>query len=152
VRKTSGTTCALLRTTRAALDQKRLADALAHWADLRAHVPNVVTEVELMTRIAAVLAEGGAEEEAEDLVREAIGRIDGTTLMTTLVKRARGAIPHGATLATQAESPALAHPSIGRSDASLCHFGGHCPWLFRLTATRKGNVEGPKLIVPLGGP
>lgn len=101
----------LLRNIRAELDEERRADAVAHWADLRAHVPNTVLEVALMTRIAAVLAEGGADGEAEALVREAIGRVDASTPMMTLMKLTRVAAPFGGGLATQAESLARAHPA-----------------------------------------
>ncbi len=79
----------LLRIIRMELDLGHDAAGLAHWADLRAHAQGVVVDVDLILRVAAVLAEGGADGEAEDLVRDAASRVSSTTPVATLGRLTR---------------------------------------------------------------
>jgi hypothetical protein len=114
----------LLRILQTELDLGHDADGLAHWADLRVHAPAVVPEVDLMMRVTAALAKGGADGEAETLAREALARVNPTTPVATLVELYRITATLGTELAVKAQTLVRAHPSFGLQFRSTFDSGG----------------------------
>ena len=102
----------LLRVIREEIHAGDRRNAVGHWIDLRAHVLSVVADLDLMARIAAALADDGADGETEDLIREAIARVDASTPVATLLKLARAAKLVDDELAAATRALVLAHPSL----------------------------------------
>lgn len=75
----------ILRVVRSELDEGERASALAHWKELESEVPTVVAEIDVAALVAKELADGGADGEADALLRATLAYVDATTSPQTLV-------------------------------------------------------------------
>jgi membrane associated rhomboid family serine protease len=102
----------VLRVIRAELAADDVEDALAHFADLRAQLPDAAIETELAARLASALGAIGHVPEAADLVRAAVARVDVATPAAALVALVEAARFADARVAAEVMMRALEHPGL----------------------------------------